>query len=179
MAFVNNTTLFLTRLPFAGGRRTNRCGVRATIEEEVRKEMTDAMKRGDKSRLRALRGIRATFLNAEKEVDAKEKVSDEVAIVHLRRLAKMRRESIDMFEKGGRLDLADLERAELQVISTWLPVLADRDVTTVWARRAVVETGAKDMKDMGKVMAHVMKLHKQEVDGNVLRQVVCELLVSN
>lgn len=79
-------------------------------------------------------------------------LSDKDAVAVLRKLAKMRHESIDMYAKGGRNDLADDERAELAVITEWLPQLASADKVTQWAKDAVEKTGASGPSDMGKVM---------------------------
>lgn len=110
------------------------------------------MKSKDKDALRALRGIRAAFLTASKEAGAGDKLSDDVAMKQLRKLAKMRCESIAMFREGGRDDLADAEQKELEVIEHWLPSLASEEQTTAWAQEAIEKTGASKKGDMGKVM---------------------------
>lgn len=155
--------------------RRGLCGLRASISDEVNSSLKEAMKAKDTGRLRALRGIRAAFLTAMKE-DGSDAIADERAVAELRRLAKMRRESIEMFEKGGRADLQEQEEEELAVIAHWLPVLAGEAKTREWAEAAVEKTGAKGKKDFGKVMGMVMKAHKAEIDGAVLKRVVTELL---
>lgn len=155
--------------------RRGLCSLRASISDEVNASLKSAMLAKDAGRLRALRGIRAAFLTAMKE-DGADAVADERAVAELRRLAKMRRESIDMFRQGGRDDLREQEEEELAVIEKWLPVLADEAKTREWAEMAVEQTGAKGKKDFGKVMGKVMKEHKAEIDGALLKRVVTELL---
>lgn len=129
-----------------------RGAVKASIEQEVSQKLKEAMKSKDAARLKALRGIRAAFLTASKEAGAGDSLSDEVAIAQLRKLAKMRKESITMFKEGGRDEMADAEEQELAVIEQWLPSLADAEQTTIWAKEAIEKTGASKKGDMGKVM---------------------------
>lgn len=125
---------------------------RASIENEVSQKMKEAMKAKDKDSLKALRGIRASFLTALKEPGAGDTLPDDVAMAQLRKLAKMRKESIVMFRQGGRDDMADAEQKELDMIEQWLPSLADAEQMTVWAQEAIEKTGASSKGDMGKVM---------------------------
>lgn len=124
----------------------------ASIEQEVSQKMKEAMKSRDTESLKALRGIRAAFLIALKEAGAGDTLPDDVALAQLRRLAKMRNESITMFRQGGRSDMADAEQKELDIIEQWLPSLADAEQTTVWVKEAIEKTGASKKGDMGKVM---------------------------
>lgn len=126
--------------------------LRASIEEEVGAALKDAMRAKDAERLKALRAIRASFLTALKSEGAGDKLSDKEAIASLRKLAKMRQESIDMFQKGGRDDLVQAETNELNVINQWLPTLASSEQMHTWAQEAVDKTGASKPGDMGKVM---------------------------
>lgn len=125
---------------------------KASIEQEVSQSLKDAMKNKDAPKLKALRGIRAAFLTALKQKGAGDSLPDKAAIEQLRKLAKMRQESIDMFRKGGREDLADAEQAELNVIEQWLPTLASREQTIEWAKEAIEKVGASKPSDVGKVM---------------------------
>ncbi|CDF40773.1 unnamed protein product [Chondrus crispus] len=122
---------------------------RASIETEVGQKMKDAMKSKDKDALRALRGIRAAFLNALKETGSGDTLPDDVAMTQLRKLAKMRTESIAMFRDGGRDDLAEAEQKELEIIEQWLPSLVGEEQTTAWAKEAIEKTGASKKGDMG------------------------------
>ena len=146
-----------------------------SIVEEVTAQMKAAMKAKDQSRLSTLRSMRAAFLNEMKR-DGSDVVSDEVAEGLMRNLEKQRKESIEAFDKGGRPEMAENERAELAVIQEFLPQLADEAETRGWVEAAIASTGASEKKDMGKVMGALMKDHKAEVDGNIARKLVQELL---
>jgi uncharacterized protein YqeY len=145
------------------------------IFDEVSKQMTDAMRAKDAPRLAALRGMRAAFQTDMKREGA-ETLSDDACVTVLRRLAKQRKESIDAFEKGGRADRVAEERAELTVIETFLPSLADESQTRSWVEAAIAETGASALDDVGRVMGAVMKAHKGDVDGQLAKKLAAELL---
>lgn len=150
-----------------------RCNL--AIIDDVSDQLKEAMKARDKVRTTALRGIRAGLIEAMK-ADGSSTVSDEAAIALLRRLAKQRLESIEAFDQGGRAELADQERAELAVIDSFLPQLADAATTRGWVEAAIAATGASSMKDMGKVMGALMGAHKDRLDGKLANQLVRELL---
>lgn len=137
---------------------------RASIETEVSQQMKAAMKAKDASRLKALRSIRAAFLNVLK-ADGADNLADSDAITALRKLAKMRQESIDMYTKGGRDDLAKEEQEELAVIEEWLPQLASEEQMMEWAKQAMEKTGASSKSDMGKVMGYVISLNYFSMKG--------------
>lgn len=126
--------------------------VRASIEEEVGTALKDAMRAKDSEKLKALRAIRAAFLTALKAEGAGDKLSDKDAVASLRKLAKMRQESIDMFQKANRDDLVQAETYELNIINQWLPTLASQDQMRTWAEQAIEKTAASKPGDMGKVM---------------------------
>lgn len=143
--------------------------------DTISEQMKDAMRAKDAVRLSTLRGIRAAFLNALK-VDGSETLADEQAIALLRKQAKQRKDSMEAYEKAGRQDLYDNEHTELKIINEFLPSLADADTTRGWVEQAIAETGAASPRDMGRVMGAVMKLHRSEADGNLVRQIATELL---
>ncbi|MGH2898325.1 MAG: GatB/YqeY domain-containing protein [Solirubrobacteraceae bacterium] len=145
------------------------------IFDQVSAQMQDALKNQRKLELLALRSIRAGLLVRMKE-DGSETVSDEDCLVILRKLEKQRRESIEAFEGAGRTEQAAAEKAELEVILTFLPKLADEATTRGWVQAAIAESGAKSAKDLGRVMGALMKAHKADVDGNLARRIAGELL---
>ena len=146
-----------------------------SIADDVTAQIKEAMKAKDQTRLSTLRSMRTAFLNEMKK-DGSESISDEVCETLMRKLEKQRKESIDAFDKGGRPEMAENERAELAVIQEFLPQLADEVQTRAWVEAAIAETGASEKKDMGKVMGALMKAHKGEMDGNVAKGIVQELL---
>jgi uncharacterized protein YqeY len=145
------------------------------IFDEVRKQMTDAMRAKNAPRLAVLRGMRAAF-QTEMKREGAETLSDDACVTVLRRLAKQRKESIDAFEKASRADRAAAERAELEMIETFLPSLADESQTRSWVEAAIAETGASTPGDVGRVMGAVMKAHKGDVDGLLAKKLASELL---
>jgi len=145
------------------------------IFDEVSKQMTAAMRAKDAPRLAALRGMRAAF-QLELKREGAQTLSDDACVAVLRRLAKQRKESIDAFESAKRADRADAERAELAVIDSFLPSLADETQTRSWVEAAIAETGAAAPGDVGRVMGAVMKAHKGEVDGVLAKKLAAELL---
>ena len=147
------------------------------IFDDVSAQMKEALKAKEETRLAALRGIRAAFLNECKKDNATT-LSDEVAIGLLRKLEKQRQESIDAFTSAGRGDRADVERAELAVIQTFLPQLADEATTRRWVEEAIAASGATSQKEIGKVMGAIMKAHKGEVNGDLARQIASERLAA-
>lgn len=140
----------------------------ASIVERVSEDLKNAMKAKDADRTRALRMIRAAFIEAEKAGQGA--VTDERAVEALRRIRKQRVESAEAYRAGGRPELADAEEAEMRVIDEYLPRLADRDQTLVWVREAISATGATSQKEVGKVMGAVMKAHKAEVDAALVKE---------
>jgi len=147
------------------------------IVDDVTSQMKDAMRAKDTLRLATLRSMRTAFLNEMKK-DGSDTVSDAVCETLLRKLEKQRKESIEAFSKGGREEMAEAERAELAVIQEFLPQLADEAQTRAWVEAAIAETGASEPKEMGKVMGALMKAHKADLDGNLARGIVQELLAS-
>lgn len=145
------------------------------LVEDVTQQMKDAMKAQDKSRVAALRIIRATFLTEMKK-DGAESLPDDVATGVLRRLEKQRKESIEAFEKAGRTEQAAAERAELAVVQSFLPNLADETTTRAWVETAIAQSGAQNVKEAGKVMGALMKAHKGEVDGGLAQRIAREIL---
>ena len=147
------------------------------IVDDVTSQMKDAMRAKDVLRLATLRSMRSAFLNEMKR-DGSDSVSDTVCETLLRKLEKQRKESMDAFTRGGREEMAATERAELAVIQEFLPRLADEAQTRRWVEAAIAETGASGPKAMGKVMGALMKAHKADLDGNLAREIVRELLGS-
>jgi uncharacterized protein YqeY len=129
-----------------------------TVIEQVRGDMTSAMKARDKDRVGALRLVLSELQKAEKEGNA-----DELAV--LRRERKRRLEAAEQFRGGGRPELAEQEEAEAKLIETYLPAeLGDADLDAIVAA-AIAETGASNPKDMGQVMKVVMAKTGGRVDG--------------
>lgn len=141
------------------------------IIDDVTTQMKAAMRAKEADKLRALRGIRAAFIEEMKK-DGRDTLSDDAAVTTLRRLAKQRKDSLDTYAQAGRQDLADVEAAELAVIETFLPQLADEAQTQAWVAEAVAQVGGTSMRDMGKVMGALMKAHRGDIDGGLAKKLV-------
>jgi uncharacterized protein YqeY len=129
-----------------------------TVTEQVRTDMTSAMKAGEKVRVGALRLVLSELQKA-----AKEGSDDEVAV--LRRERKRRLEAAGQFRDGGRPELADQEEAEAKLIEAYLPAeLSDEELADL-VSAAIAETGAEGPKDMGNVMKAVMAKVGGRADG--------------
>ena len=113
----------------------------------------------------------------EKE-DGIEALTDEAAQAVLAKLAKMRKESIEMFADAGKVEAADKERYELAILEEYLPSMADEATVRGWIATAIEEVcpDGPDKKLMGKVMGALMKSHKGEFDGKVANKWVGEML---
>jgi uncharacterized protein len=129
-----------------------------TVAEQVRADITSAMKAHEKERVGALRLVLSELQKA-----AKEGSDDELAV--LRRERKRRLEAASQFRDGGRPELADQEEAEAELIAEYMPAeLSDADLDAIVAA-AVAETGASSPKDMGQVMKVVMSKSEGRADG--------------
>ena len=127
------------------------------IRDELKGALAIAMKSGDKAATGTLRMAQAAIKNRDIELRTAAQQPDDDALVTdvLQKMIKQRRESADMYVKGGRPELADAETAEIAVIERFLPAqLSDADATAAIAA-IIAATGATSMKDMGKVMAAV------------------------
>lgn len=124
------------------------------LRERFTADMKEAMKAGDKGRLGAIRLIQAAL--KDKDIEArgtgKEPLSDEEILALLQKMVKQRQESITMYEQGGRTELAQAEKDEVAVISSYLPKQMDEAEVKAAIEAAIVETGAASIKDMGKVV---------------------------
>jgi uncharacterized protein YqeY len=142
-----------------------------TLMERIGEDMKGAMRARDTVKLGALRMAKAALMNREVERAAAldEPESQQV----IASLIKQRRDSIEQFEKGGRVDLADKERAEIDLLQVYLPPPIDTAEIERVIDAAIAETGATTPKDMGKVMKAVMsRLGAAQVDGKVVSDTV-------
>lgn len=147
----------------------------AGIVDTVSAQMKEAMKSKDNARLAALRNMRAAFLTAMK-ADGAETLSDDKAVDTLRKLAKQRAESIASFKAAGREEAAQAEQAELSLIETFLPALANEAQTEAWVKEAVAAVGATKPGDVGKVVGAVNKAHKGLVDNALVSSIAKRVL---
>lgn len=136
------------------------------IRDDIKSALVTAMKGGDKSTTNAIRLIQSSIKN--RDIEARTGKSpdndDDLVVEVLQKMVKQRRESIEMFEKGNRQELADQEKAEVAVIERFLPAQMDEAQTAAAIEAIKVELGATGMKDMGRVMAELKARHGSELD---------------
>jgi uncharacterized protein YqeY len=124
-----------------------------TLAERLREDVKQAMRSGDKVRLATLRMVMAAI--KQREVDERVELDDGQIVTVLQKMIRQRQESVAQFESGGRQDLVAKERAEIDVLSGYLPkALSDAEIDAI-IDAAVAATGASSVRDMGKVMAEV------------------------
>lgn len=120
------------------------------LKEQITEDMKLAMRAKDAARLGAIRLIMAAM--KQKEVDERVELSDALVLAIIDKMVKQRKDSISQFEAGGRQDLADIEKAELAVLSAYMPAGLSDDEIRAEVQAAVAATGAAGPQDMGKVM---------------------------
>ncbi|MGB0130577.1 GatB/YqeY domain-containing protein [Chlorobium sp.] len=149
-----------------------------SLKEKIDADLKESLKSGKKTRLNAIRSIRAALL--EKEVSIRvggsASLSEEQETEVLVSLAKKRRDAIEQFTAGNRPDLAETEQSELLVIEEYLPEPVSDDEITATVQAIIARTGASSMKDMGRVMGEAMKALKGKADGGKVQQIVKSLL---
>ena len=121
-----------------------------TLKERITEDMKAAMRAKDSERLGAIRMLTAAI--KQKEVDERVELDDAATVAIVDKLLKQRRDSIEAFEKAGRQDLADKEKAEAQVLQAYLPARLSAEEVAAEVKAIVAEVGATGPGDMGKVM---------------------------
>lgn len=143
-----------------------------SLKQQIEADIKKAMLAKDQDSLRALRSIKSSILLAETEKGSQGELAEEKEVQLLSKAVKQRKESIELFEKQGREDLAANERAELEVIELYLPKPVSEAELQAAVQQIIKETGASGMQDMGKVMGVATKELAGKADGKVISQVV-------
>ena len=148
------------------------------LREKIQSETVTAMKAKDKERTAALRLIGAKIKDRDIELRTADKKpeDDELVTDVLMKMAKQRKESIAMYEDGGRQELAEKEKAELVVIEEFLPQQMSEEETRAAIAQIKADTGAEGMKDMGKVMGELKARHGATLDMTKASGLVKEAL---
>ena len=146
-----------------------------TLEEKINQDLKDAMKAQDKVALRGIRAIKAAILLANTDGSG-EKLDGDKEIKLLQKLIKQRRDSLEIFEKQNREDLAVQEREEIGVIEKYLPKQLSEEELTAVLQEIIEQTGASSAKDMGKVMGAASKALAGKADGKTISAIVKNLL---
>ena len=144
------------------------------LYEKIQSDMYTAMKAGEKEKASTLRTVLAKL--KDKQIDAREPLSEKDEIKVMQTLVKQRKESIDLYQKGGRSELAEAESFELEIINTYLPEMMNEDDVRKLIEEIIEQTSAQSMADLGKVMPQIMKQGKGFIDGKTAQRIVSELL---
>lgn len=144
--------------------------LRATLETDI----VAAMREKNETARDTLRMVMAAVKT--REIDLGREAGDEEVLAVLSNAVKTRRESIEQFEKGGRDDLAAVEREQIDVLERYLPDQLDEDVTRAAVAAVIADVGAESKKDMGRVMKELMARHRGALDGKLAGRLVGEQL---
>ena len=142
-----------------------------SLKQQIISDLTASMKAQDAARTSTLRMVKAGVMN--REIEKGGELNDEELAKLLRSMVKQRKDSVEQYEKGARQELADKEKAEIEVIEAYLPQGASQEEIEQAVSAAIAETGASSMKDMGKVMkAAQVQLAGKNADGRTLSEIV-------
>ncbi len=148
-----------------------------SIQAQLMDDLKAAMKSRDAVKVGTIRMLRAQLKDAQ--IAKREDLSEEEVILALRTAAKRRREAIEMYQKSSREDLLEREKAELDIISGYLPKQLSKEEIEPIAARVIAEVGAATIMDVGKVMGPLMKQLKGKADGKLVQQIARLLLAED
>ncbi len=159
-----------------------------SLKGNISEDLNSAMKEKKEAEVLALRQVSAAILNKEKEkrfklskenpedIEKESQLNDEEIIEVISSEAKKRREAIEGFERGQRAELAEKEKQELVILQRYLPEQLSEEEIQKLAKESIERVGAKEVKDMGKVMAELAPQVKGKADGSQVSKIVKELL---
>jgi uncharacterized protein YqeY len=146
-----------------------------TLSDKINADLKTAMKAKDQASLRAIRAIKAAILLMKTE-NGRDSISQDEEIKMLQKLCKQRKDSIEVYQKQGRTDLANEEKEELDVISTYLPEQLSEDEIAKVVQQIIGDVDASSLADLKKVMPVAMKQLAGKADGKTISSVVKSLL---
>ena len=148
-----------------------------SLHQDIRGQVIEAMKARDTMRLNVLRGLLSSFTNeaVSKKRKPDEELSDEEVMSVISRAVKQRKDSIEQFEKGGRMDLADTEKLELSILETYLPTQMSREEVEAYVKTKQAELNM-DQSKKNQLMGMIMKELKGKADGMMVKDAVDSLL---
>ena len=144
------------------------------LKEKLLEDLKNSMKEKNVLRKNVIQMVRAAILQVEKDKNIK--VSDEQIIQIMAKEVKTRKDSLEDYQKGGRQDLVDQTKQEIQIIEEYLPKQLSKEELKAKVQEVIQETGATSMKDMGKVMKAAKEKIGAASDGKSINEVVKELL---
>lgn len=149
------------------------------LHEQIKNNIKESMKAGDKIRLEVMRGLVTAFTNelVATSRTPQDMLTDEEVIKVITRASKQRKDSIEQFTKGGRTDLVDIEEDQLKILEEFLPKLMERNEIEEVVKNKISELGSIDPTKKGIFMASIMKDLKGKADGSLVKEVVDLLFV--
>lgn len=144
-----------------------------SLHQDIKKQMVEAMRAKDTLRLNVIRGLLSSFTNeaVSKKRKPDEELADEEVMSVISRAVKQRKDSIDQFEKGGRNDLAETEKAELAILETYLPAQMSRDEVVAYVKAKQTQLSF-DQNKKNQLMGMIMKELKGKADGMMVKETV-------
>ena len=144
------------------------------LKEKIQQDVKDALKSGDTRKRMVLGMVMAAIKN--KEIEKHGELTDEEVVAVISSEIKKRKDSVVQFEKGGRPELAEQEKEEAKILMEYMPEQMSEDEIRAEVQKAIRETGAKDVKEMGKVLGVLMPKVKGKADGQTVSRIVKEKL---
>lgn len=148
-----------------------------SISTQINEDIKKAMLARDEARLRALRAAKSAFLLALTDKNAPTELDDAKAIQVLQKLAKQRKDSIEIFTANGRQELAEKEQEELIVLESFLPKAMDENEIREFLQNLIQELSITEKSQLGKVMPEAIKRLSGKADGKTVNQILNQLLV--
>lgn len=145
-----------------------------SLGEKLVEEMNQAMKSNDKLRLSTIRMVRSAMKN--KEIELRKKLEDDEVVKVIQAMVRKGEESIEQFQAGGRVDLVEKEKKEIEILKSFLPQPLSQEEIVRIIEQSIQETQASSLKDIGKVMKSVMPKIGGKADGKLVNQLVKERL---
>jgi len=149
-----------------------------SLKKQIESDIKQAMLARDKDKLRALRAIKSSILLAETDKGAAAELSEAQEAQILTKAAKQRKDSLEVYEKQGRDDLAAVEKVELEIIEKYLPKQLSEEELKKALEEIIASVGATSPKEMGKVMGQASKALAGKADGKAISNMVKQLLAS-
>ena len=147
-----------------------------TLENILQKDLIEAMKNKNESRMSAIRSVKTAIMETRTAVGGKKDLTDEDIIKIIQKQIKQREESISIYEQAGRTEAAEKETSEMMWLNIYVPKTFDENQTQAAVNKAIDETGATSMKDMGRVMKLLTDTYGSQIDRGFASRFVKEKL---
>ena len=147
-----------------------------TLENILQKDLIEAMKNKNESRMSAIRSVKTAIMETRTAVGGKKDLTDEDIIKIIQKQIKQREESISIYEQAGRTEAAEKETSEMMWLNIYVPKTFDENQTQAAVNKAIDETGVTSMKDMGRVMKFLTDTYGSQIDRGCASRFVKERL---